>query len=89
MGEGDPQAVSARLPGVVLQARDARGVGKPANAGPSKASRASVGCEVRKRGMPSPFSSFTDPSRGLSESVLRKPWVGGRSCTTLANDKYT
>jgi hypothetical protein len=62
--------------------------GNPANAGPSKASCASVRCEVREEGMPSPFSSFTDPSRGLSESVLRKPPVGGRLYTTLANNKY-
>ena len=84
MGEGDPRAVSARLPGSVLQAtgirlaiatylcccvtqaralrraaakaakarrgaRDPRGVGKPANAAPSKASRTSEWCEVRER----------------------------------------
>ena len=61
--------------------------GKPANAGPSKASRASVRCEVRE-GIPSPFSSFTGPSRGLSDSVLRKAQAGGRSFTTLVNDNY-
>ena len=62
--------------------------GKSANAGPSKASRASVWCEVGEMGIASPFSPFTGPSRGLSDSVLRKPRVGGRPYTTLANDKY-
>src|SRR5215210_1596928 len=97
MGEGDPRAVSARLPESVLQAtgirlaiatylccrvtqaralrraaakaakarrgaRDPRGVGKPANAAPSKASR------------------FTGPCRGRSDNVLRKPQAGGKPC---------
>ena len=120
MGEGDPRAVSARLPGSVLQAtgirlaiatylccvtqaralrraaakaakarrgaRDPRGVGKPANAAPSKASRTSEWCE--ERGILSPFSRFTGLSRGLSDNVLRKPQADGKPCTTLANDKY-
>jgi hypothetical protein len=67
-------------------ARDPRGVGKPANAAPSKASRTSEWCE--ERGIPSPFSRFTGPSRGLSDNVLRKPQADGKPCTTLANDKY-
>jgi hypothetical protein len=121
MGEGDARAVSAHLPGSVLQAtgirlaiatylccvtqaralrraaakaakarrgaRDPRGVGKPANAAPSKASRTSEWCEVRES-IPSPFSRFTGPSRGRSDNVLRKPQAGGKPCTTLANDKH-
>jgi hypothetical protein len=55
--------------------------------GPLRLSRVSVRCEVRKR-YAKPFSSFTDPSRGLSKSVLRKPPVGGRLYTTLTNNKY-
>jgi hypothetical protein len=46
--------------------------GKLAKAAPSKDSRASVWCEVRES-IPSPFSPCTGSSRGLSDSVLRKP----------------
>ncbi len=43
-----------------------------AKAAPSKDSRAPVWCEVRER-YTEPYSSFTGPSRGLSDRVLHKP----------------
>src|SRR5215208_2408934 len=53
-------------------ARDPLGVGELAKAAPSKDSRAPVWCEVRER-YTEPYSSFTGPSRGLSDRVLHKP----------------